>query len=60
MLDGEYGVQQLFIGVPVVLGAEGVEKIIQLQLTTDEKSAFDASTAEVKKLIDELKQKGYV
>ena len=49
-LEGEYGYQDLFIGVPVKLGASGVEEVIQIQLTADEKAALDKSAAAVEEL----------
>ncbi len=49
--DQEYGVGGAFVGVPVVLGANGVEKVIELQLTADEKKLFDASVGHVKELV---------
>jgi malate dehydrogenase len=55
LLEGEYGVNDLFIGVPVILGAGGVEKVIELHLTSDERAAFDQSVDSVKKLITEIK-----
>jgi malate dehydrogenase len=54
LLEGEYGVKGLFVGVPVVLGRNGVEKIIQLELTPEEKAAFDKSITAVKKTTDEV------
>lgn len=54
MLDGEYGVNGLYVGVPCVLGAEGVERVIELELEGDDKKAFDASVDHVRKLVDEL------
>ncbi len=53
-LKGEYGVDGLFIGVPVVLGAKGIEKIIVMDLTEKEKEAFAKSIASVKKSSDEV------
>ena len=50
LLDGEYGYRDLFIGVPVKLGANGVEDIIEIQLTDDEKAALDKSAAAVEEL----------
>ena len=50
LLEGEYGYNDLFIGVPVKLGAGGVEDVIQINLTTDEKSALDKSAAAVEEL----------
>ena len=40
-LEGEYGYDGIYIGVPTVLGADGIEKIIELELTEEEKAAFD-------------------
>jgi len=54
-LDGEYGVKGLFIGVPVVLGKEGVEKIIEIELNTAEKDLFKKSVESVRKTVDEVK-----
>jgi malate dehydrogenase len=48
--DKEYGVGGCFVGVPAVLGANGVEKVIELQLTAQEKQLFDDSVAHVKEL----------
>jgi malate dehydrogenase len=54
-LEGEYGVQGLFIGVPVLLGRKGIEKIIKIDLDKNEKEMLDKSAGHVRKLIDELK-----
>ncbi len=54
-LDGEYGVKGLYVGVPVVIGANGVEKVIEVQFTADEKAAFDKSVAAVKELCEAAK-----
>ncbi|HZU91289.1 MAG TPA: malate dehydrogenase [Stellaceae bacterium] len=51
-LNGEYGVKDLYVGVPVVIGAGGVERIVEIALTPDEKAAFDKSVAAVRGLID--------
>ena len=40
-LDGEYGVHGLFVGVPVVLGNGGIERVIEISLTADERAAFE-------------------
>jgi malate dehydrogenase len=50
-LEGEYGINGLFVGVPVKLGAKGVEQIIEIQLTPDEKTALDKSAASVRELV---------
>jgi len=54
-LDGEYGYKDLFIGVPVKLGAGGVEEVIEIKLTADEKTALDKSAAAVEELKGVLK-----
>jgi len=51
-LQGEYGIRDLFVGVPVKLGAKGVEQIIEIELTGDEKAALAKSAAAVKELTD--------
>jgi malate dehydrogenase len=56
LLKGEYGVDGLFIGVPVVFGAKGVEKVIEMDLTADEKAAFEKSVQSVQKTADEVKE----
>jgi len=55
MLQGEYGVRDVFVGVPVKLGARGVEQIIQITLTPAEDAAFRKSAASVKELVDVIK-----
>ncbi len=50
-LQGEYGVRDLFVGVPCKLGARGLEKIIEIKLTADEDVAFKKSAAAVKELV---------
>ncbi len=54
-LEGEYGYKGLYVGVPVVIGAGGLEKVIEVKLTPEEKAALDKSAAAVKELIDLLK-----
>jgi len=54
-LEGEYGVNGLFVGVPVKLGAKGVEEIIQINLTTEERAALQKSAAAVQELVGMLK-----
>jgi malate dehydrogenase len=49
-LEGEYGLRDLFIGVPVKLGAKGVEQVIEIKLTEDEKAALQKSAAAVQEL----------
>jgi len=51
-LKGEYGVKDLYVGVPVVLGAGGVEKVVEIELDASEKAMFDKSVSAVRGLID--------
>jgi len=51
-LQGEYGVRDLFVGVPVKLGAKGVEQIVQITLTPAEQELLNKSAAAVKSLTD--------
>jgi len=55
-LTGQYGVKDLYVGVPVVIGAKGVERIVEITLNPDEKTAFDASVAAVRGLCDVSKK----
>jgi malate dehydrogenase len=50
-LDGQYGVNGLYVGVPVVLGAGGVERIVEIELSAEEKAGFDKSVNAVKELV---------
>jgi malate dehydrogenase len=54
-LEGEYGVNGLFVGVPIKLGAKGIEEIIQINLTTEERAALQKSAAAVQELVGKLK-----
>lgn len=56
LLQGEYGVHDLFMGVPVKLGSKGVEKIIEIQLNEEEKKALNHSADAVKGLVQDLKR----
>ena len=51
-LDGEYGINDLYVGVPVKLGEAGIEEIIQIELTLEERAELQKSAAAVKELID--------
>ena len=55
-LDGEYGIKDIYAGVPVIIGSEGVEKVIELDLSKDEKSQFENSINAVKDLFDAAKK----
>ncbi len=54
LLEGEYGVRGYFVGVPCVIGAGGVEKVLELELTPGERAMFDESVSHVKSLVDGL------
>jgi malate dehydrogenase len=56
-LEGEYGIRDLFVGVPVKLGSRGIEKIFQIKLDASEQAALQKSAAAGKELIDVIKQK---
>jgi malate dehydrogenase len=56
-LEGEYGIKGLYMGVPVKLGAEGVEEIVSLKLTAEEKQMLRASAAAVREVVGILKRK---
>ena len=53
-LEGEYGVSGLYVGVPCILGANGVEKVLEVELDPAERKLFDASLDHVRKLVSEL------
>jgi len=54
LLQGEYGTNGLFVGVPVVLGAGGMQRVIEITLTADERAAFERSAAAVEELVAKL------
>jgi malate dehydrogenase len=55
-LEGEYGQNDICIGVPTIIGRNGVEKIVELELTAEEKALFEASANAVRKTNDVLKE----
>jgi malate dehydrogenase len=55
-LNGEYGIKDLYVGVPVVIGANGIERIVQIEMNPEEKAAFDKSCAAVRELIEAAKK----
>ncbi len=55
-LDGQYGYKDMYIGVPMVIGGSGVEKIIELELTADEKAMLAKSAANVQGIVDVVKK----
>jgi malate dehydrogenase len=56
-LEGEYGIHKLFVGVPVKLGAKGIEKIFEAQLTGEESAALQKSAAAVQELVNVMASK---
>jgi malate dehydrogenase len=52
LLSGQYGIDGIFVGVPVVIGAKGVERIVEIELNADERAGFDKSVQAVKTLMD--------
>lgn len=52
LLEGEYGIDDVYMGVPVILGAGGVERVVELDLTADEKAALDKSADAVRELVE--------
>ena len=59
-LNGEYGLTDIMIGVPVILGKNGVEKIVELELSEEEKEKFAASAVAVRKTNEILKEMNLV
>ncbi|MBI3012404.1 MAG: malate dehydrogenase, partial [Elusimicrobia bacterium] len=59
-LQGEYGIQDIFVGVPVKLGERGMEQVIQLNLTVEERIALQKSADSVKELIELLNRQKIV
>jgi malate dehydrogenase len=53
-LNGEYGTKDIYMGVPVILGKEGVEKIVEIKLTKEERAQFRKSCSSVRKLVKKL------
>lgn len=55
LLTGQYGYKDLYLGVPVVIGAGGVEKVVDIPLSADEKAALEKSVSSVRKVVDVVK-----
>jgi malate dehydrogenase len=53
-LTGQYGIDGVYVGVPVRLGRSGIEEIVTIELTADEQAAFDASAAAVRDLVTRM------
>jgi malate dehydrogenase len=54
LLKGEFGVDGLFVGVPIVIGRAGLERVFEIDLTTEERDAFQRSADAVKELVEVL------
>jgi malate dehydrogenase len=57
-LEGEYGIEYCYLGVPVVLGKNGVEKVIELDLNPEEKALLESSRVAVREVMDVLQKLG--
>jgi malate dehydrogenase len=57
-LEGEYGIKDCYLGVPVILGKNGIERIIELDLNTEEKALMEASRKAVSEVMDVLDKLG--
>ena len=55
-LSGEYGIKDLYVGVPVVIGAKGVERIVEIELNSGERAMFEKSADSVQGLVDACKK----
>ena len=55
-LNGEYGIKDLYVGVPVVIGAKGVERIVEIEISGNDRALFDKSAAAVRNLVDACKK----
>jgi malate dehydrogenase len=55
-VDGKYGLKDMYVGVPVVIGEKGVERIVELELTEDERAMFEKSVDSVRGLIEACKK----
>jgi len=54
LCEGEFGVDGLYVGVPCVIGADGVERVLEVELNSEERKAFDASVEHVKTLVTQI------
>ena len=55
-LNGQYGIEDLYVGAPVVIGASGIKEVVELELDEEEKKHFDISIEAVKELFDAAKK----
>lgn len=54
--EGEYGIKGIFIGLPVMLGSKGIEKIVDMPISKDERNALNASASKISGLINQLEK----
>lgn len=59
LLNGEFGINGYYVGVPTVLGANGVERVVELSLSAEEQAALDNSVNAVKKLVEDMERLGF-
>ncbi|HJW88197.1 MAG TPA: malate dehydrogenase, partial [Dehalococcoidia bacterium] len=57
-LDGEYGIKDVFLGIPAKLGKDGIEQILEIELTPQEQSALERSAAGVRELVEVMVKRG--
>ncbi len=57
MCNGQYGLKDLYVGVPALIGKGGVEKVIEVKLSDADKKALDVSASHVKELVDEANKR---
>ena len=57
LCEGEYGLKDLFVGVPVIIGAKGMERIVEVKLSDADKAALHSSAGHVKELVDEVNKR---
>jgi malate dehydrogenase len=57
-LEGEYGIKDCYLGVPIILGKNGIEKVIELDLNDDEKALLESSRKAVREVMDVLEKLG--
>jgi malate dehydrogenase len=55
-LDGQYGVKDMYVGVPTVIGEGGIERIVEIEMNADEKAQFQKSVDSVQGLVDACKK----
>ncbi|HEU4537556.1 MAG TPA: malate dehydrogenase, partial [Polyangiaceae bacterium] len=56
LVNGEFGYKDLYVGVPAIIGGQGVEKIVEIPLTADEKAMLEKSVGSVRSVVDVVKR----